>query len=77
MAIDETGLVNGDLYTIVLNKDARGRKGSIAAMIKGTRGKNIADAIVKEVPFLTRMKIKEITFFVQQQITVFWMYPCF
>ncbi len=61
MAIDETGLVNGELYTIVLNKDARGRKGSIAAMIKGTRGKNIADAIVKEVPFLTRMKIKEIT----------------
>jgi len=30
MAIDETGLVNGELYTIVLNKDARGRKGSIA-----------------------------------------------
>ena len=61
MAIDETGLVNGELYTIVLNKDARGRKGSIAAMIKGTRGKDIADAITKEVPFSIRMQIKEIT----------------
>lgn len=61
MAIDETGLVNGELYTIVLNKDARGRKGSIAALIKGTKGKDIANAITNEVPFSTRMKIKEIT----------------
>jgi len=61
MAIDETGLVNGELYTIVLNKDARGRKGSIAALIKGTRGKDIAGAITEKVPFSTRMKIKEIT----------------
>lgn len=61
MAIDETGLVNGELYTIVLNKDARGRKGSIAALIKGTKGKDIADAITNAVPFSTRMKIKEIT----------------
>ncbi|VAX18287.1 hypothetical protein MNBD_IGNAVI01-376, partial [hydrothermal vent metagenome] len=61
MAIDETGLVNGELYTIVLNKDGRGRKGSIAALIKGTRGKDIANAITEEVPFSTRMKIKGIT----------------
>lgn len=61
MAIDETGLVNGELYTIVLNKDARGRKGSIAALIKGTKGKDIANAITEEVPFSKRMKIKEIT----------------
>ncbi len=61
MAIDETGLVNGELYTIVLNKDARGRKGSIAALIKGTKGKDIAEAITNAVPFSTRMKIKEIT----------------
>jgi hypothetical protein len=61
MAIDETGLVNGELYTIVLNKDARGRKGSIAALIKGTKGKDIANAITNSVPFSTRMKIKEIT----------------
>lgn len=61
MAIDETGLVNGELYTIVLNKDARGRKGSIAALIKGTKGKDIANAITEEVSFLRRIKIKEIT----------------
>ena len=61
MAIDETGLVNGELYTIVLNKDARGRKGSIAALIKGTKGKDIANAITNAVPFSIRMKIKEIT----------------
>ncbi|NOX65156.1 MAG: hypothetical protein GXO85_04985 [Chlorobi bacterium] len=55
-------MVNGELYTIVLNKDARGRKGSIAALIKGTKGKDIAEAITKKVSFLVRLwwiKIKE------------------
>ena len=61
MAIDETGLINGELYTIVINKDARGKKGSLAALIKGTKGKDIATAITSEVDFATRMKIKEIT----------------
>ena len=34
LSIDETALSNGELYTIVTNKQARGRKGAIVAMIK-------------------------------------------
>lgn len=61
MGIDETGLINGELYTILLNKDKKGKKGSLAAIIKGTKGADIVKAITGSVPFSTRMKIKEIT----------------
>lgn len=36
LSIDETSLSNGELYTIVTNKDAHGRKGSIVALVLGT-----------------------------------------
>jgi len=32
MAIDETGLIGGELYTIVINKKAKGKKGTPAAI---------------------------------------------
>lgn len=31
LSIDETSLSNGELYTIVTNKEAKGRKGTIVA----------------------------------------------
>lgn len=61
MAIDETGLINGELYTFVINKEAKGKKGSIAAMIKGTKSKRIANAILDEVRFTKLVDIEEIT----------------
>lgn len=61
MAIDETGLINGELYTILLNKDAKGRKGAIAAFIKGTKAKVVVDAIYKKMRLKDLCKIKEIT----------------
>jgi transposase len=44
LSIDETALSNGELYTIVTNKDAKGRKGALVAIIKGTKA-----SVVKEV----------------------------
>lgn len=35
MAIDETGLIDGELYTIGINKKVKGKKGALAAIIKG------------------------------------------
>ena len=43
LSIDETALSNVELYTIVTNKAARGREGSLVAMIKGAQ----ADAVVE------------------------------
>jgi hypothetical protein len=37
LSIDETSLSNGELYTIVTNKAGKGRKGTIVAMIAGTK----------------------------------------
>jgi len=60
MSIDETSLQNGELYTIVTNKDAKGKKGVLAALIKGTKLSVITDAL-RTVPIKIRMKTEEIT----------------
>ena len=37
--MDETSLSQGELYTIVTNKSAKGKKGALVAMIKGIKMK--------------------------------------
>jgi transposase len=37
LSIDETSLSNGELYTILTNKAAKGKNGTIVAMIAGTK----------------------------------------
>lgn len=61
MAIDETGLVDGELYTLLINKKAKGKKGALAAIIKGTKSSIITRAITDKVPFAKLMNVKEIT----------------
>ncbi len=61
MALDETGLINGDLYTFLINKDAKGKKGTIATMIKGTKSSTIVDAIMEKVDMKKLKEIKEVT----------------
>lgn len=60
MSIDETALYQGDLYTIITNKDKHGKKGSLAALIKGTKNEVVSKALEK-VPIEKRMGVKEIT----------------
>lgn len=60
MSIDETSLQNGELYTIVTNKDAKGKKGVLAALIKGTKACIVTEALLA-VPVGIRMKVEEIT----------------
>jgi len=60
MSIDETSLSKGELYTIITNKEAHGKKGALAALIEGTKSKVITDAL-RIVPISTRMKVEEIT----------------
>lgn len=60
MSIDETSLQNGELYTIVTNKDAKGKKGVLAALIKGTKASVVIKALMM-VPVEIRMKVGEIT----------------
>ena len=60
LTLDETSLSQGELYTIITNKEAKGRKGSIVAIIKGTDSAFINE-ILRQIPQYKRNKVKEIT----------------
>lgn len=60
MSIDEVALHQGELYTVITNKDAKGRKGALAALIKGTKNAIVSKALEK-VPISKKMAVKEIT----------------
>ncbi|QEM08410.1 transposase [Mucilaginibacter rubeus] len=60
LSIDETALSNGELYTIVSNKEAKGGKKAIVAMIKGTQADQIM-AVLGRIPLRKRNKVKEVT----------------
>ena len=45
LCIDETCLSTGEVYIIVFNKDAHGRKGGIIAIIKGTKAQAVIKAL--------------------------------
>ena len=60
LSIDETSLSNGELYTILTNKAAKGKKGAIVAMVEGTTAEIITNVITK-IPLKERAKVAEIT----------------
>lgn len=60
LSIDETCLSNGELYTIVTNKAAKGRKGSIVAMIRGTQAESIIE-VLQRIEEHKRKQVKEVT----------------
>lgn len=60
LSIDETSLSNGELYTILTNKAAKGRRGALVAMIEGTKAETVIEAICR-IPKEHRMKVTEIT----------------
>ena len=60
MSIDETSTKDGELFTVLSNKDGHGRKGSIAAIVRGTRTEDVASAI-NLVPEPIRKQVAEVT----------------
>ena len=60
LRIDETSLQRGELCTVITNKDAKGKKGSLVAMIKGTKNSKVSRAL-ERVPLSIRMGVIEIT----------------
>lgn len=52
LSLDETCLSNGDVYTILTNKAAKGRKGALVAMVRGVATdavkRNLAQASAPE-----------------------------
>jgi transposase len=59
LSLDETSLSNGELYTILTNKDAHGKKGSIIAIVKGTKANDVIN-ILHKIPIERRNMVKEV-----------------
>ncbi|WP_316826132.1 transposase [Pedobacter miscanthi] len=60
LSIDETSLSHGELYTIITNKAAKGRKGAIVAIVAGTKAETVI-AVLHKIPEKERRKVSEIT----------------
>lgn len=59
LSIDETSLCD-DLFTILSNKDGHGRKGTIIAMVRGTRCSDVMAQLMK-IPPEQRLAVNEVT----------------
>jgi transposase len=60
MAIDETSLSNGELYTILTNRDKHGKECCLAAIIAGTKSETVINAL-NNIPQEKLDIVKEIT----------------
>ena len=60
LAIDETSLSKGELYTIVTNRDRHGREQCLVAIVAGTKSENVIAAL-QEIPEEKRDCVTEVT----------------
>lgn len=60
LCIDETALSNGELVTNVINKSGHGKRGTLVAIIKGTKSEDIVKCLNK-IPLEQREQVKSIT----------------
>ena len=60
LSIDETSLSRGELYTIVTNKDAHGRKNAIVAIVRGTDAVTVIHAL-RQINSVLRNMVTEVT----------------
>lgn len=60
LSIDEVAVTNGELYTILTNKFARGGKGALIAMVAGTKAVDV-NTILAKIPIGLRAAVKEVT----------------
>lgn len=58
-SIDETK-IGDEVYTIFSNKDGHGRRGTIIAVVRGTKASVVAN-VLKMIPLCEREKVKEVT----------------
>jgi transposase len=60
LSLDETAFSNGELYTILTNKKAKGKKGALIAMVRGTKA-DVVIKILQKIPLKQRNKVEEVT----------------
>jgi transposase len=60
LSLDEVALSQGELFTVLTNKKAKGRKSSIVAIVAGTKSEEVINHI-KKIPEHKRRRVQEIT----------------
>ena len=60
LSIDEVALSQGELYTVVTNKEFKGKKGSLVAIVAGTKADKVIEHI-RKIDSKKRSCVKEIT----------------
>ena len=60
LAIDESSLSNGELYTFVTNRDARTREQSLVAVVAGTKSKDVI-CVLQKIDEELRHTVTEVT----------------
>ena len=60
LSIDETALSNDELYTIITNKAAKGGKGALVAMVRGTLADRVEE-VLSRVSLKVRKRVQEVT----------------
>ena len=60
LSIDETSLSQGELYTVLTNKGAKGKKGALVAIVKGTESESVIK-VLHRIKERIRKKVKEVT----------------
>lgn len=60
LAIDETSLSNGELYTFVTNRDACTRECSLIAVVAGTKSEDVI-AVLQQIDEERRYAVEEVT----------------
>lgn len=61
LSIDETSLSQGELYTVITNKAAKGKKGCLVAIVKGTESERVKSLLLRKIPLEKRQLVKEVT----------------
>ena len=60
LAIDESSLSNGELYTFITNRDRHTREGSLVAVVAGTRSEDVIQ-VLRQVGEDVREAVEEVT----------------
>lgn len=60
LSLDETCLSNGEVYTLLTNKAAHGRKGTLVAMIRGVAS-DVASGVLRKIPSAIRNAVRTVT----------------
>lgn len=60
LSIDEVAISNGELYTVLTNKAAHGKKNAIIATVQGTKASDVS-AVLAKIPLEARKAVREVT----------------